>query len=179
MLRVTILVGNPKARSRTRQVAELLADNLLTPGPYDLEVIDLLEHTAEIFAGPSDQMRVLNDRVAESHLVLVASPNYKATYTGLLKAFLDRYPANGLRGAVAVPIMTGADASYPMGPDVNVAPLLTQLGASGPVRGLYFITADMDKLEGAVGAAAAEYAAIFSEIGALVGAVRELGSARR
>jgi FMN reductase len=171
-VKVTIVVGNPKAGSRTLQVAEALAERLLAPGRYDLQVIDLAEHTAEIFAWPSEEMATLNARVAESDLVLVASPTYKATYTGLLKAFLDRYPANGLRGVVAVPVMTGADLGHSMGPTVNLAPLLTELGASVPVKGFYFVTGDMDKLDELVGAAAEEYAAVFEVLGLFGASVR-------
>jgi len=32
----------------------------------------------------------------------------KASYTGMLKAFFDRYGNNGLAGVTAVPVMTGA-----------------------------------------------------------------------
>ena len=36
--------------------------------------------------------------VGAADLVVVASPTYKGTYTGLLKLFLDRFAADGLRG---------------------------------------------------------------------------------
>ncbi|MCD4532898.1 NAD(P)H-dependent oxidoreductase [Nocardioides sp. cx-169] len=173
MMHVTIVVGNPKAGSRTRQVAEALAHKLLAPGSYDLEVIDLAEHTSEIFAWPSATMAELNARVAASDLVLVASPTYKATYTGLLKAFLDRYPSNGLRGVVAIPVMTGADLAHSMGPDVNLAPLLTELGASVPLRGLYFVTSNMDRLDELMGAAATGYRATFEVLGTFADELRQ------
>lgn len=158
-LKVTIVVGNPKPASRTRKVAELLVEKLLAPGTYSLQVIDLADHTAEIFAWPSDEMAALNASVAESDLVVFASPTYKATYTGLLKAFLDRYPANGLAGVTAIPVHTGADFSHAMGPTYNLAPLLVELGAMVPGRGFYLSLTQMDQLEDVVGAAAAEYAA--------------------
>jgi FMN reductase len=49
--------------------------------------------------------------VSAAELVVVASPTYKGTYSGLLKLFLDRFVADALRG-VARP--TGArSASRP------------------------------------------------------------------
>lgn len=72
--------------------------------------------------------------------MVVATPTYKATYTGLLKSFLDRYPADGLKDVCAVPLMTGADRTHSMAPEVNLSPLLVELGAIVPVRGLYFET---------------------------------------
>lgn len=158
-LQVTIVVGNPKPASRTRHVAELLVAKLLAPGAYHLEVIDLAEHTDAIFAWPSDEMAVLNSRVAESDLAVFASPTYKATYTGLLKAFLDRYPANGLAGVIAIPVHTGADFTHAMGPTFTLSPLLAELGATVPGRGLYVALTQFDKLDEVVSASAAEYAA--------------------
>jgi FMN reductase len=166
-VKVTIVVGNPKPKSRTLHVAEVLVAKLLEAGGYDLEVIDLAEHTERIFSWPSDEMAALNARVAESDLAVFASPTYKATYTGLLKAFLDRYPANGLRGVTAIPVLTGADLTHSMGPTVNLAPLLVELGAIVPGRGFYFVTGQMDELDEIVQAAADEYAAGFQRLGAL------------
>lgn len=83
---------------------------------------------------------------------------YKATYTGLLKAFLDRYPANGLSGVTAIPVHTGADFGHQMGPTFTLSPLLAELGAIIPGRGFYFALSQMDELETVVDAAAAEYA---------------------
>jgi len=147
MLKVTILVGNPKPQSRTLRVAETLLDRLLEPGSYEARVIDLAEHAAHIFEWPSPDMAELNQAVADSDLVIVASPTYKATYTGLLKGFLDRYAANSLRGVTAIPVMTGADLGHSMAPDVNLRPLLVELGASVPSKSFFFVTGHMERME--------------------------------
>ncbi|MFB7329205.1 NADPH-dependent FMN reductase [Streptomyces sp. NPDC056190] len=158
-LKVSLVVGNPKPQSRTLKVAEALVRKLLDEGQYELEVIDLANHTDEILAWPSDKMEALNEQVAASDLAIFASPTYKATYTGLLKSFLDRYPANGLAGVTAIPVLTGADLTHSMGPTVNLAPLLVELGATVPGRGFYFVISQMDRLDEVVQAAADEYAA--------------------
>jgi FMN reductase len=167
-----VKLGAPK--SRTLKVAETLVEQLLEPGSYDLEVIDLAEHTAEIFAWPSEEMAALNARVAESDLAVFASPTYKATYTGLLKAFLDRYPANGLSGVTAIPVLTGADQTHSMGPTVNLAPLLVELGAVVPGRGFYFVAGQMDQVADIVAAAAVEYAANLSRFATLASHTRDV-----
>lgn len=154
---VTVVVGNPKPQSRTRSVAERLVEKLFPAGEYELQTIDLAEHVSAIFDWPSDVLDGLCARVAGSDLAIFASPTYKATYTGLLKAFLDRYPANGLSGLVAIPVLTGADQTHSMGADVNLTPLLVELGAVVPGRGLYFITGQMDRLDEIVEAAATQY----------------------
>ncbi|MFC7622640.1 NADPH-dependent FMN reductase [Microlunatus sp. GCM10028923] len=169
-LRVTIVVGNPKPQSRTRRIAETLVDQLV-PSVPDLEVIDLADHVDEIFAWPSEKFATLNARVADSDLVVFATPTYKASYTGLLKAFLDRYPANGLQGVVAIPVFTGADATHSMGPNVNLAPLLVELGALLPGKGLYFIVSQMDQVDEIVAAAAADYRRAFAALRTVADAV--------
>ncbi|UFS59228.1 NADPH-dependent FMN reductase [Subtercola endophyticus] len=175
-LKVSIIVGNPKPKSRTLKVAETLVEKLLAPGSYEVEVIDLADHTDEIFAWPSEKMAALNASVAASDLAVFASPTYKATYTGLLKAFLDRYPANGLAGVTAIPVLTGADQTHSMGPTVNLAPLLVELGASVPGRGFYFIAGQMDHLDEIVQTAADEYAANLRRLANVASELRSLTS---
>lgn len=164
-LKVSIIVGNPKPHSRTLKVAQTLVEKLFEANSCTVEVIDLAEHTDEIFAWPSESMASLNANVAGSDVAIFASPTYKATYTGLLKAFLDRYPANGLAGVTAIPVMTGADQTHSMGPTVNLAPLLVELGATVPGRGFYFVTGQMDHLEDVVQSAAEEYAMNLRRLG--------------
>jgi FMN reductase len=170
-MRTTIVVGNPKPASRTRQVAEALLDRLVKDDT-DRQSIDLAEYSAEIFAWPSEEMTALNDRVAGSDLVVIASPTYKATYTGLIKAFLDRYAAGALSGVVVIPVMTGGDPGHAMGVDTHLTPLLTELGAVVPGRGWYFMTSSMDQLDTLADEAAARYAKTIGLVARLAEGVR-------
>lgn len=170
-MKVTILVGNPKPASRTLQVAQVAVQKLVGSVPLDLTVIDLAEHSVQLFDWPSEPMSELTATVAESDLLVIATPTYKASYTGLLKSFLDRYPANGLRGVTAIPVMTGADLTHSMGADVNLRPLLVELGASVPTRSLYFLASQMDQLETVVGEWAAETADRLSRLSPFLAAV--------
>ncbi|MEY9836442.1 NAD(P)H-dependent oxidoreductase [Streptacidiphilus sp. EB103A] len=101
---VVVLVGNPKPRSRTYAAAHLVAEKLT--GAQADHSIDLADLGAGLF-DPEDQ------RVAEAiaavegaSLLVVASPTYKASYTGLLK------------------------------------PVLVELGATVPVKGLFLLDSD-------------------------------------
>lgn len=157
-IKLAIVVGNPKPRSRTLLVAETLA-KMMFAGTVESRVIDLADHSAEVLSWPNDDMQELTDSVAASDVVIVASPTYKATYTGLLKSFLDRFPANGLQGVTAIPLMTGGSPDHSMGPTVNLAPLLMELGAVVPGRGMYFVMEHMDRLDEVVRAEANRYSA--------------------
>ena len=139
-LRVAVVVGNPKRRSRTYDAALLVAEKLSGAAP------DIVVDVADLGGGVLDWGDVASSEAVEAvqtaDLLVVASPTYKATYAGLLKVFLDRFPPDGLAGVVAVPLMLGAGPSHALAPEHTLRPLLTELGAVTPTRGLYLIDRD-------------------------------------
>lgn len=160
-LKVAVVVGNPKPASRTRMIAEMLVEKLLDPDSFAVDVIELADYTQEAFSWPSEPMDRLNALVVQSDLVIFASPTYKATYTGLLKAFLDRFQANALAGVTAIPLHTGGDLSHSMGPTFTLLPLLAELGAIIPGRGFFLPLTQLEDLDELVENAAAGYALNF------------------
>jgi FMN reductase len=158
MASAAIVVGNPKAGSRTLTVAEEVMSQLSACLGSDSDprgsdprdsgplVVDLAEHTGSVFDWGCATMAALTAEVARCRLLVVASPTYKATYTGLLKSFLDRYGNDGLRGVVAVPVMVGAAPIHAMAPEVYLRPLLVELGATVPARSLYVVEPDIPRL---------------------------------
>jgi len=82
--------------------------------------------------------------VGAADLVVVASPTYKGTYTGLLKLFLDRFASgDGLRG-VAIPLMLGGSPAHSLAPELALRPLLSELGGTVPGRALYIVDSGYD-----------------------------------
>jgi FMN reductase len=69
--------------------------------------------------------------------LVVATPTYKATYTGLLRVCVDPIGAGELAGIPTVAVMTGGSATHALAVEVHLAPLLVEVGASLPARGLY------------------------------------------
>lgn len=82
------------------------------------------------------------EAVAKSDLVIFASPTYKATYTGLLKLFLDQFPVNGLMRTNAIALMLGGGPAHALAPDLLLKPVLVELGACCPFQGLYLLDSD-------------------------------------
>lgn len=137
-----VVVGNPRAGSRTLAAARHLAREL-GGGEPDL-VVDLATLGPALLDWASEEVAGLVQRVGAADLVVVASPTYKGTYTGLLKLFLDRFAGgNGLRG-VAVPLMLGASPAHALAPELSLRPVLTEIGATVPGRGLFVVDADHD-----------------------------------
>ncbi|NIL75883.1 NAD(P)H-dependent oxidoreductase [Rhodococcus sp. B10] len=135
---VTVVAGNPKPGSRTLEAAGLLASQL-TGGQADQE-IDVVTLGAGLLGWGDDAVKAAVDTVASSDIVVFASPTFKATYTGLLKLFLDQFATDeGLRDVVAVPLMLGAGPAHALAPDLLLKPVLVELGAITPAPGLYLL----------------------------------------
>ena len=133
-IRTAVVVGNPRPRSRTLSSATFLARSLTASDP-DL-VVDLATWGARLLDWHDPDVAALVAEVGRADLVVVASPTYKATYTGILKLFLDRFATDGLRG-LAVPFMLGAGPTHALAPELTLRPVLTEIGGVVPVRGLY------------------------------------------
>jgi FMN reductase len=131
------VVGNPKPRSRTRAAAELVVERL-TGSPPD-RVVDVIDLGAGLLGWGDPDVADAVTALREADLAVVASPTYKATYTGLLKLFLDQVGTGDLAGVVAVPLMLGAGPAHAMAPDLLLKPVLVELGATTPTRGLYLL----------------------------------------
>ncbi len=169
-MRIAVVTGNPKPASRTHGVALAVADALATeltrapdPGapvgdtvslmpqkPPTHLVVDLAEHASSLFDWSDAELTRLTAEVAAADLAIFASPTYKAAYTGMLKAFLDRYGNNGLAGTVAVPVMTGGWPGHLLAVEVHLRPVLVELGATVPARGLYVTESEFGNLDAAV-----------------------------
>ena len=87
--------------------------------------------------------------------VVVASPVYRAAYSGLVKALLDLLPKKALRGRAVLPLATGGNQGFLVAMDYALHPLLAAKGADQVVRGEFVL----DQNVGTPGAAAALEAA--------------------
>jgi FMN reductase len=136
-IRAGVVVGNPKPKSRTYEAALLLAQRITGRAP-DI-VIDLVD----LGAGLLDWSDPAVDRAVQDvkgvDLLVVASPTFKATYTGLLKIFLDRFASDALDGVVAIPLMLGGSPGHQLAPELTLKPVLVEIGATTPTRALYLL----------------------------------------
>ncbi|HYQ74322.1 NADPH-dependent FMN reductase [Cellulomonas sp.] len=162
---VVAVSGNPRAGSRTlgaaRSAAERLAA-LASADPADpaaVEVVDLATLAGELLAPAHPAADAALARVAAADLAVIATPVYKASYTGLLKAFLDLYGADGLAGVVAVPLVVSGSPAHALAGEVHLRPVLVELGAVVPARSLTLTEAQLADLDPALDAWLARAAA--------------------
>ena len=146
--RTTIVVGNPKPRSRTSAtaatVAAFVADQL--KASPEITTIELPDLGTGLLGWGDEAVGQAVAAAKEADLLVVASPTYKATFTGLLKLFLDQIGADELAGVATVPVMVGASAAHALAVEVHLRPVLVELGAAVPTRGLYLQESELEDL---------------------------------
>lgn len=147
MSSVLALVGNPRPESRTHTIARQLAAAIARELDGSTDEVDLAVLGAGVLDFEDEAARSATERVLGADVLVVASPTYKATYSGLLKAFLDRFGGGSLGGAPAVPVLLGGAPNHTLAVDVHFTPLLAELGASIPVRGLFVLESAVDGFE--------------------------------
>lgn len=142
--RVVVLVGNPRPASRTHTVAVRAAQALApdaTPHVIDLTGLAPVLLGAQASVAVEDAV----EQVSSAGLLIVASPTYKGTYTGLLKAFLDR--VSSLSGVIALPLLVMGSPRHALAVEVHLRPLLVELGATVPTPGLAVVESDLERIE--------------------------------
>jgi len=143
---IVVLVGNPSPASRTLDTAVRVATRLaaLADVVDDPDVIDLAHHKEQLLGWQSPATEALKQGILTARAVVVATPTYKATYTGLLKLFLDQFAKDEWNGMPTVALMTGGSPHHALAVDVHLTPVLVEIGASLPARGLYLAGAEID-----------------------------------
>jgi FMN reductase len=142
---IIYVVGNPRPQSRTFDVAHTLAGELA--GALDTTAvsgIDLAALGPRVLVAEDPEAEAAVAAVLAADLLIIASPTYKATYSGLLKAFLDRIATGALQGRPAIPVLLGGAPNHQLAVDVHLTPLLFELGATVPARGLFVLEHELD-----------------------------------
>jgi FMN reductase len=133
MSELVVLSGNPRAGSRTSAFAVQLAGSLGHPDP---EVIELADAVAINFdaepVAPRKPRPDAVDVVTAARVLIVATPSYKGTFTGLLKVFLDRLAAGDLAGVTVVPVAVAGSPAHAEATAADLLRLVRELGADAP-----------------------------------------------
>lgn len=148
MTAVLAVSGNPRTGSRTHRVGLALANALSDGDPVaELEVITVAD---QLFTAPDQRSAEVKEAVTalqSADLAVIATPVYKASYTGLLKSFLDLYNAGDLAGVVAVPVVVSGSPAHAFVGEIHLRPLLTELGATVATPAFTVTEGQLDKLD--------------------------------
>ncbi|MFK0220209.1 NADPH-dependent FMN reductase [Streptomyces vinaceus] len=141
------LTGSPSPHSRTAVVADHVLRRLVHAG-FDTAHLSVRElPAADLLSarrGEPEIRRAL-EAVAQADGIIVATPVYKAAYTGLLKAFLDLLPQDGLAGKTVLPIATGGSLAHVLTLDYALRPVLAALGARHVTAGRFVLDSSVER----------------------------------
>jgi len=131
-------VGNPRAGSKTLAATRALVDTLAEAvSGTALPVVDLADFGGRVLDYSDSGVAALRAEIATVNLLVVATPVYKGSYTGLLKAFLDGYGPGALASVYTVPFTIAASPQHALAGPTHLQPLLDELGAISPLGGLF------------------------------------------
>lgn len=143
--------GSPSANSRSARLLRFVEQSLEASGVAVRRIdVRALPPAALLAADTSnDELRHALAQIDGAQAVVVATPVYKAAYSGLLKAFLDVLPQDGLAGKLVAPFATGGSPAHLLALDYALKPVLGALGAQHILRGVFAVDQQVPKEEGA------------------------------
>ena len=130
-MKILGIQGSPSASSRSGSLLAL-AQSRLQGVASNAHVITVRELPAQALLHAQFDHPLIRQalaEVAQAQVVLIATPIYKAAYSGLLKSFLDLLPQDALRGKTVLPLATGGSIAHLLALDYALKPVLSALGA--------------------------------------------------
>jgi FMN reductase len=136
------LNGSHSASSSTHAVATLAAE-IYGSG----EIVDLvtLDPAGLIGSVPSPDVGALLQAIDEASILVLVTPIYRATYSGLLKVVFDQLPAAGLKGKAAVLAATAGGPAHYLALDTGMRALVASLDGWTVPTITYATPADFDE----------------------------------
>ena len=134
-----LLAGSPSERSRSAALLDAVALRLAVRGVRAEHLhIRNLNPQALLLADTGHHSIVQAvKQVEDANLLVVATPVYKAAYSGVLKVFLDLLPQSALQGKTVLPLATGGSPHHMLALDYALRPVLQSLGAKSILPGIY------------------------------------------
>jgi len=150
MADIVTIAGSPSYPSRSAAVLERVR---LLAGSRGLTVDTLrvrdLNPEALVLARTNDPSIIASQQtLAAARGVVIATPVYKAAYSGTLKTWLDLLPQRALEDKIVFPIATGGSPAHLLAIDYALKPVLSALGAQHILAGLYLTDSQIQHTNG-------------------------------
>ncbi|AKA83287.1 FMN reductase (NADPH) [Pseudomonas synxantha] len=149
---VVTLGGSPSQRSRsgvlldkTRQWLQRQGVEVVSYQIRDFPAEDLLHARFD-----SPKVIDLLQQVANADGLVIATPVYKASFSGALKTVLDLLPERALAHKVVLPIATGGSIAHMLAVDYALKPVLSALKAQELLHGIFAEDSQIAYGEGSV-----------------------------
>lgn len=140
MTHIVAIAGSPSDKSKSTELIDKVFQQLEQIGFSTklLSVRDISPQELIYGAGQDSQsLKTVSGHIERAAGVVIATPVYKAAYSGALKAFLDLLPQKALVGKVILPIMTAGSDKHLLAIDYALKPVLSALGATQVLSGFF------------------------------------------
>jgi FMN reductase len=139
IMSVLLLGGSPSPQSSCSRLLQHIGDKLALQGQRAtrVEVRDLPPQALLRADSGSPELARALALLRQADAVVVATPVYKAAYSGLLKLFLDLLPQDGLAGKLVLPLGTAGSQSHMLALDYALRPVLASMAARFILPSIY------------------------------------------
>lgn len=147
MSTIVTIAGSPSAESRSSILLNYLGKQLEEKG-HTVKRISVLDAEPRVLIEGDYKAPIISEiaeAIETAGGIIIASPVYKAAYSGALKALLDLLPQDAFKGKPVLPIMTGGSHAHLLAIDYSLKPLLAALHAQTILKGIYYTDAQVDK----------------------------------
>ena len=166
IVKFAVVIGSATPPGRTHAVAAALGAALeVHRGDAEVTTIDLASLAFQACDGRpleayDDGIRRAVTAVTEARGVLFVTPVYRATYTGVLKNFLDILPLEALRDTAVGTAVIGGSQHHYLGADLGLRAVFAWFGALAAPTSAYFTGSDFDERKQPAQKALGELAAL-------------------
>ncbi|MEI3607725.1 NADPH-dependent FMN reductase [Pseudogracilibacillus sp. SE30717A] len=146
MSNIVLISGSPSLFSRSNQILSYLGAKLKEEEQFSVSHILVNEIPLEdLFYGKydSETIKKIAKQIQEAKGVIIASPVYKASYPGVLKALLDILPQDIFKSKPVFPIMTGGSPNHLLAIEYTLKPLISILKGHS-LQGVYILDSQIN-----------------------------------
>lgn len=146
MSNIVLISGSPSVSSASNQILKYIG-SLLQEERFGLEHVSVQDIPLEdLFYGDfnSPVIQNLSKQVENADGIVIASPVYKAAFTGILKSLLDILPQDSFKSKPVLPIMTGGSPAHLLALEYSLKPLIAILQGHS-LRGVYILDKQINK----------------------------------
>lgn len=146
---VLLIAGSPSEQSRSAALLDAVAAQLDPRRvPVDrLHIRDLAPQALLLADVGHPSVARAVQQVERAQALVIATPVYKAAYSGVLKVFLDLLPQTALKGKAVLPLATGGSPHHMLALDYALRPVLQSLSARHILPGVYATDAQVPRGE--------------------------------
>ncbi|GAA0483319.1 MULTISPECIES: NADPH-dependent FMN reductase [Tatumella] len=138
-MRVVTLAGSPRFPSRSAALLTRSQKILESRGvevlPWNIQHFEPADLIQARFDAPA--ISLFKEDLASAQGLIIATPVYKASYSGALKTVLDLLPERALENKVVLPVATAGSHAHMLAIDYALKPVLGALKARDILHGVF------------------------------------------